>query len=74
MRSTVLARLLADTAAARPDSLHAGVKAVTTVENGIKTTRYYGECFVKAMTMPGRRVAGFYTPNGYITTNGTMMR
>jgi hypothetical protein len=57
-------RLLADTAAARPDNLHAGVKAVTTVEDGIKTTRYYGESFVKAMTLPGRRVTSFTTPQG----------
>ena len=62
--------MLAHTPAARPDSLDPDIKAVTL--NGITT--YHGQSFVKNMTMPGRRVAGFYTPNGYITTNGTMMR
>jgi hypothetical protein len=41
----------------------------------VREIRFIGqESFVKQMSMPGRRVAGFYTPNGYITTNGTMMR
>jgi hypothetical protein len=55
-------RLLAETAAARPDSLDPDIKVVTTFENGIKNTRYYGQSFVKNMSRPGRRVAGFYTP------------
>jgi hypothetical protein len=63
-------RLLANTPAAKPDTLDPNIKAVTL--NGITT--FWGESFVRAMGRPGRRVAGFYTPSGYITTNGTMMR
>jgi hypothetical protein len=63
-------RMLAHTPAAKQDTLDPSIKAVTL--NGITT--FWGESFVRAMSRPGRRVAGFYTPNGYITTNGTMMR
>jgi hypothetical protein len=63
-------KLLAHTPAAKPDSLDPNIKAVTL--NGVTT--FWGESFVRSMSRPGRRVAGFYTPNGYITTNGTMMR
>jgi hypothetical protein len=63
-------RMLAHTPAAKPDTLDPNIKAVTL--NG--QTTFWGESFVRAMSRPGRRVAGFYTPNGYITTNGTMMR
>jgi hypothetical protein len=63
-------RLLAHTPAAKPDTLDPNIKAVTL--NGVTT--FWGDSFVRAMSRPGRRVAGFYTPSGYITTNGTMMR
>ena len=67
-------RLIAQTPAARPDTMDPNIKAVKVVRGGKEFTEFYGESFVKAMCRPGRRVAGFYTPNGYITTNGTMMR
>jgi hypothetical protein len=63
-------RMLAHTPAAKPDTLDPNIKAVTL--NGVTT--FWGESFVRGMSRPGRRVAGFYTPGGYITTNGTMMR
>jgi hypothetical protein len=63
--------MLAHSPAARPDSLDPNLKSVTL--NGV-TTLHGSQSFVKSMARPGRRVAGFYTPNGYITTSGTMMR
>jgi hypothetical protein len=56
-------RLLAETAAARPDSLDPDIKVVTTFEDGIKNTRYYGQSFVKNMGRSGRTVISFmHTP------------
>jgi hypothetical protein len=63
-------KLLAHTPAAKPDTLDPNIRSVTL--NGVTT--FWGVSFVRSMSRPGRRVAGFYTPNGYITTNGTMMR
>jgi hypothetical protein len=55
------------------------LRMVTTkIPNGGNIVTFHGKdetaSFVRAMSRPGRRVTGFYTPNGYITTNGTMMR
>jgi hypothetical protein len=41
----------------------------------VKSIRYVGqESFVKQMSRPGRRVVGFKTDNGFVTTSGTMLR
>ena len=41
----------------------------------VKTVRFIGQdCFVKQMGRPGRRVVGFLTPQGYVTTSGQFLR
>jgi hypothetical protein len=56
-------RMLADTPAARPDTLDPAIKAVPVNRNGIETIEYYGESFVRKMSRPGRRVASFWPPS-----------
>jgi hypothetical protein len=73
-------RLMALTPSAKADRLDPSLRQVEVNRGGSKITMFYPPAenpdahFVRAMSRPGRRVAGFYTPNGYITTNGTMMR
>jgi hypothetical protein len=67
--------LLAQTPAGRADTVDPELRMITTVNGGTEVHSFFGESsFVKRMGRPGRRVTGFYTPNGYITTNGRMMR
>jgi hypothetical protein len=68
-------RLMATTPAARPDPMDGNIRMLKRTLGGKEVTEFHGDVsFVKAMGRPGRRVMGFYTPNGYITTSGTMMR
>jgi hypothetical protein len=73
-------RLMAMTPSARVDSLDPSLRQVEVDRGGTKITMFYPPpedptaIFTRAMGRPGRRVAGFYTNNGYITTSGTMMR
>jgi hypothetical protein len=57
-------RLLADTAAARPDSIDPNIRQVTVNRGGTETTEFYGQSFVRGMTRPGRRVVSFTTDQG----------
>jgi hypothetical protein len=63
-------RLLADTAAARPDTLDPDIRQVKVVRGGQEVTEFYGQSFVRAMGRPGRRVAYFNGPYGPTTTDG----
>jgi hypothetical protein len=46
-----------------------------TDSNGTKFIEFIGQdCFVKFMGIPGRRVVGFRTDQGYMNTSGRFMR
>jgi hypothetical protein len=60
-------------AARRNDSTPSGtLREVIKIDprNGHKVHEFYGECFVREMGRPGRRVLGFWSPQGYRTTCG----
>jgi hypothetical protein len=72
-------RLLRDCkeAAYRADSVPPGqMRRVEAVDgNGYKEVRWIGqECFVRDMMVPGRRVLGFRTPEGFLNTSGRYIR
>jgi hypothetical protein len=63
---------MAESPAARPDSLNPVIKMIACSDQGIESTRFYGpESFVKAMGRPGRLVTSFTTDRGkYKFTHG----
>lgn len=65
-------------AASRPDAAPPGqleARPWVDPETGQKWTKFYGqENFVKQMGIPGRRVVGFRTDQGFMNTNGRFLR
>jgi hypothetical protein len=67
-------RLIAQTPAARPDTMNPNIKAVKVVHGGKEFTEFYGAHFVKAMGRPGRKVVGFNTSSGFVNCQGWPVR
>jgi hypothetical protein len=64
-------RLLAQTPAARADTLDPNIKAIECNDGGTRSIRYFGQSFVVGMGRPGRLVTSFTTDRGkYKFTHG----
>jgi hypothetical protein len=57
-------RLIAQTPAARPDTMDPNIKAVKVFRGGKEMVEFYGEHFVRGMSQKGRRVVGWNTSTG----------
>jgi hypothetical protein len=66
-----------DAAALRPDSVPPGeMRRVEKIDgNGLKVVEWVGQrSFVHDFTIPGRRVLGFRTDQGFMNTSGRFLR